>query len=565
MDRKKEIIGILLILISLFVMLSLVTYDSAEEPTLSPNIAISNRAGIIGVYIGHFLIKMGVGYVAFVLPVLSLVWGWLLFSKKEYAFLPKLTVHSLLLSLIVSISFGVAAVTSVGSYEASGLVGATLAKLFHDFLGAIGTIIFLLASAFVVIRGYFNWNFYDPVEKLGNIILGLVKRERNAKTKKNLEVQKREHTERLLDGLKHRRESEEEFSHAAATEPRSDQGPPEERDDEPRMEEPSETEPEAMEETLVSEAPLFKEETDEMEKKEMKVEVGMPPVHDEPSSSDYTIEEEVIELEVDFDSKVETAPKRSYQLPSVDYLDHHEEVTPSASDSELVEKADFLTQSLATFGVEGHVVNIAPGPVITLFEVEPAEGVRVNKFVQLSDDLARVMKAPRVRVIAPIPGKSSVGIEIPNENPSIVYMRSVVNSEKFVSSSSKLAVALGKTTSGENFVIELDKLPHLLIAGTTGSGKSVCINTIISSLLYRSTPEEVRFILIDPKKLEMAAYRSLESHHLITAEDIDEYVVTTPENAVLALRAAEREMGRRYDVLAEAVVRNIQEFREKAA
>ena len=251
-------------------------------------------------------------------------------------------------------------------------------------------------------------------------------------------------------------------------------------------------------------------------------------------------------------------------MPSVDYLDHHEEISPSASDSELVDKAEFLTQSLSTFGVEGKVVNIAPGPVITLFEVEPAEGVRVNKFVHLSDDLARVMKAPRVRVIAPIPGKSSVGIEIPNENPSVVYMRSVINSEKFVSSQSNLVVALGKTTSGENFVIELDKLPHLLIAGTTGSGKSVCINTIISSLLYRSTPEEVRFILIDPKKLEMASYRSLEKHHLISTEDIDEYVVTTPENAVLALRAAEKEMGRRYDVLADAVVRNIQEFREKA-
>jgi S-DNA-T family DNA segregation ATPase FtsK/SpoIIIE len=321
-----------------------------------------------------------------------------------------------------------------------------------------------------------------------------------------------------------------------------------------------------VEETPDAEAPSVEEESVEATAETTEAEPEtFPSTVDGEQPTDYTIEEEVIEQEVDFDAKAESAPKRSYQLPSVDYLDHHEEVAPSASDSELVEKADFLTQSLATFGVEGNVVNIAPGPVITLFEVEPAEGVRVNKFVQLSDDLARVMKAPRVRVIAPIPGKSSVGIEIPNENPSVVYMRSVINSEKFVSSTSKLTVALGKTTSGENFVIELDKLPHLLIAGTTGSGKSVCINTIISSLLYRSTPEEVRFILIDPKKLEMAAYRSLEKHHLITAEDIDEYVVTTPENAVLALRAAEKEMSRRYDVLAEAVVRNIHEFREKAA
>ncbi|MBH31919.1 MAG: cell division protein FtsK [Candidatus Marinimicrobia bacterium] len=564
MDRKKEIIGILVFLVSLFVMLSLVTYDSAEEPTVSPNIAISNRAGIIGVYIGHFLIKMGVGYVSFILPVLGAVWGWLFFSKKEVPFLPKLTVHGLLLALIISISFGLSSVTSLSDYEASGFVGATLAKLLHDFLGSIGTVIFLLASTFVLIRGYFNWNFYDPVEKLGALISGLISGGKNAKEEKSLDTQKREHTSRLLEGLKHRRESEEELSRTAAEEIAEQKEAPKLENKTVTTESPT-AEPEVTDETVPAESPSINEKVDDEDEKvtEAARETEQSSIADD-SSGDYTIEEEVIEQEIDFDAKVESAPKRSYQLPSVDYLDHREEVAPSASDSELVEKADFLTQSLSTFGVEGNVVNIAPGPVITLFEVEPAEGVRVNKFVQLSDDLARVMKAPRVRVIAPIPGKSSVGIEIPNENPSVVYMRSVINSGKFVSSTSKLTVALGKTTSGENFVIELDKLPHLLIAGTTGSGKSVCINTIISSLLYRSTPEEVRFILIDPKKLEMAAYRSLEKHHLITAEDIDEYVVTTPENAVLALRAAEKEMSRRYDVLAEAVVRNIHEFREKA-
>ncbi len=566
MDRKKEIIGILLILVSIFVMLSLVSYDSSEEPTVSPNIAISNRAGIIGVYIGHLLVKMGVGYVSYVLPILGLAWGWFFFSKKGYGILPKLTLHTAILSLIISVSFGLAAVTSGGGYEASGFIGATLAKLFHDFLGAVGTAIFLLAATFVVIRGYLNWNFYDPVEKLGNLVSGLVKRGKDSKAEKSLESQKRKHTERLLEGLKHRRESEEELSQAAAPAETTEQAPLEVEKEPPVIDESPQTEPQTVEETPDAEAPSVEEESVEATAETTEAEPEtFPSTVDGEQPTDYTIEEEVIEQEVDFDAKAESAPKRSYQLPSVDYLDHHEEVAPSASDSELVEKADFLTQSLATFGVEGNVVNIAPGPVITLFEVEPAEGVRVNKFVQLSDDLARVMKAPRVRVIAPIPGKSSVGIEIPNENPSVVYMRSVINSEKFVSSTSKLTVALGKTTSGENFVIELDKLPHLLIAGTTGSGKSVCINTIISSLLYRSTPEEVRFILIDPKKLEMAAYRSLEKHHLITAEDIDEYVVTTPENAVLALRAAEKEMSRRYDVLAEAVVRNIHEFREKAA
>ena len=561
MDRKREIIGILLILVSLFVLLSLMTYDAAEEPTISPNIAISNRAGIFGVYIGHFFIKMAVGYVSFILPIIGIAWGWVLFSKKTPKFLGKLTVHTLLMGLIVSVLLGLMVVTKdAESYQASGLVGAMLAKLFHDFLGIIGTVILLLASSFVVVRGYFNWNFYDHVEKVVTFFSGVVKRGQKIQPEKSVETQKREHTEKLLGQLRERRDFEDEVL-AQPDEPEVEEVEvPEELEEEAGIEvEETEVNPPKEEETFFDvnepEAEVEKEET---------AEEPQAPAMDEERAGEYTIGQEVIEEEIDFNATVEDAPKKAYQLPSVDYLDHYEEVTPSASDSELVDKADFLTQSLATFGVEGNVVNIAPGPVITLFEVEPSEGVRVNKFVQLSDDLARVMKAPRVRVIAPIPGKSSVGIEIPNENPSIVYMRSVVNSEKFISSASKLTVALGKTTSGENYIIALDKLPHLLIAGTTGSGKSVCINTIVSSLLYRSTPQEVRFILIDPKKLEMAAYRTLEKHHLITAEDIDEYVVTTPENAVLALRAAEKEMGRRYDVLADAVVRNIQEYRDKS-
>ncbi len=561
MDRKREIIGILLILVSLFVLLSLMTYDAAEEPTISPNIAISNRAGIFGVYIGHFFIKMAVGYVSFILPIIGIAWGWVLFSKKTPKFLGKLTVHTLLMGLIVSVLLGLMVVTKdAESYQASGLVGAMLAKLFHDFLGIIGTVILLLASSFVVVRGYFNWNFYDHVEKVVTFFSGVVKRGQKIQPEKSVETQKREHTEKLLGQLRERRDFEDEVL-AQPDEPEVEEVEvPEELEEEAGIEvEETEVNPPKEEEIFFDvnepEAEVEQEET---------AEEPQAPAMDEERAGEYTIGQEVIEEEIDFNATVEDAPKKAYQLPSVDYLDHYEEVTPSASDSELVDKADFLTQSLATFGVEGNVVNIAPGPVITLFEVEPAEGVRVNKFVQLSDDLARVMRAPRVRVIAPIPGKSSVGIEIPNENPSIVYMRSVVNSEKFISSASKLTVALGKTTSGENYIIALDKLPHLLIAGTTGSGKSVCINTIVSSLLYRSTPQEVRFILIDPKKLEMAAYRTLEKHHLITAEDIDEYVVTTPENAVLALRAAEKEMGRRYDVLADAVVRNIQEYRDKS-
>ncbi len=270
------------------------------------------------------------------------------------------------------------------------------------------------------------------------------------------------------------------------------------------------------------------------------------------------------EEEVNLDEVTERQqPKREYQLPSSDLLATPVNISDTMSRDELVERANFLTQSLLTFGVKGKVVNVSPGPVITLFEVEPDEGVRVNKFVQLSDDLARVMEASRVRVIAPIPGKSSVGIEIPNRNPAIVYFKSVINSEKFASLDSKLNLAIGKNTSGEIATLDLADMPHLLIAGTTGSGKSVCLNSIICSLLYSTTPDELKFVIIDPKKVEMSLYRALDGFHLLSMEDIDEPIVTSVENAAYALRAVEREMGRRYDVLADAVVRNIDEYNKK--
>ncbi|MEL1233751.1 MAG: DNA translocase FtsK, partial [Candidatus Neomarinimicrobiota bacterium] len=285
---------------------------------------------------------------------------------------------------------------------------------------------------------------------------------------------------------------------------------------------------------------------------------------DSPKNKDLNIEKIIENEEVDIDEIEERKkPKRKYQLPSSELLENPVNISDNLSRDELVERANYLTQSMSTFGVEGKVVNVHPGPIITLFEVEPAEGVRVNKFVQLADDLARVMEASSVRVIAPIPGKSSVGIEIPNRNPATVYFKSVVNSPEFAEADSLLTLAIGKTTSGEISTLNLAKMPHLLIAGTTGSGKSVCINTIICSVLYSATPDEVKFVMIDPKKVEMTLYKQLEGYHLLKMEDINEPIITSVDNAILALRALEKEMDRRYNVLADAVVRNIGEYNQK--
>ena len=544
-DRRNELAGVLLILLSLFVLLSLISYNPSEEPTVSPQVSLTNKTGIIGVYVSHFLIKITIGYASYIFPIIGLLWGWWIIGRKPFRCLIRLTIYAVAFACLLSVAIGLPAVvkglSGTASYQYAGLVGGLVAKLLHDFVGSIIAGLILLMGGIVLVSIYFHWSFYHPVEKISLTWARIKERKKIQVVEKKKEDDRRDHTQKLLTQLQMTRENEQTAQ---------DVGP-----DKPEIL-PPEPIPQEIEKEKSGDQ-LFQEEE------------SLPWVEETPSEAkprpagEFSITEEVIEDEMDLDTGVEKPSLRKYQLPSVDLFDRHEGISPSASHEELVEKANFLIQSLLTFGVEGKVVNISPGPIITLFEVEPAEGVRVLKFVQLSDDLARVMEASRVRVIAPIPGKSSVGIEIPNKNPSIVFLRSVINSEKFVTSDSKLTVALGKTTSGENYVIRLEELPHILIAGTTGSGKSVCINSIITSLLYRATPDEVRFLLIDPKKLELAAYRPLEKYHLITSEDVDEYVITTPDNAVLALRSVEQEMGRRYDVLADSVVRNIHEYHDK--
>ncbi|MFQ6612819.1 MAG: DNA translocase FtsK [Fidelibacterota bacterium] len=546
--RRLEILGILTMAVFILVLTSLLGYHPNEDPGISPNVQVENPMGILGVWIAYYFIKMGVGYIAFLIPLVGIVWGWWFFSQKQLTILGRFTGYLLGAVLLASTSIGLVEIwRDHPIFKFSGLGAGLLAQLLHDFLGAIGAGILLVALWLVLIRGYFSLSFYTPFKWFSNHIKKRLDRWRLLQNQKKKETEKRSHTENLLAKIdaQRKREMETISPKEVMTEPQ-DAG----RADLAGADQPGvslhETEP-VNEEFEETETPAETTETKSSSEGNI----------DENLAVGEIVKEEEINLD---DVKERQAPRRKYQLPSPDILNQQLNIQGGMSREELVDRANFLTQSLQTFGVEGKVVNVSPGPVITLFEVEPAEGVRVNKFVALSDDLARVMEASRVRVIAPIPGKSSVGIEIPNRNPDIVYFKSIINSEKFATAKSKLALAIGKTTSGEIAILDLTLMPHLLIAGTTGSGKSVCINTILASLLYRASPNEVKFVIIDPKKVEMTLYRALEGYHMLGIENIDETIVTTPENSVLALRAVEREMGHRYDVMAEEIVRNIDEY-----
>ena len=280
-------------------------------------------------------------------------------------------------------------------------------------------------------------------------------------------------------------------------------------------------------------------------------------------NDNLVIDEEMDIEEGNLDEKINEENKYlNYKLPELKFLDEPLDIITHSEDI-LKEKGEQLSYALNSFGVSGKIVRISPGPVITLFEIEPAEGVRVNKFTNLSEDLSRIMGGKRVRIIAPIPGSRSVGIELPNDSPSIVYLKSILNSKKYVENKSKLKIALGKTTTGDAFFFELNKMPHLLVAGATGAGKSVCINTIIISILYNAKPDEVKFILMDPKKVELTTYKSLVGYHLITAKNLDEYVMTTSENSVSILNSAINEMERRFQVFSDVRVRNLDEYNTK--
>ena len=553
-DRRLEILGILMIALSVFILVSLLGYNSSEEPSISPNIQIDNPMGILGLITSYVFIKKGFGYVTILLPMVGIAWGWFLFSKKQLETLIRTSVHLLFLMVLLSISIAVGSILildqSPNRYYLSGQIGGNLGDFFLDWLKIWGTIILLITSYLILIRSYFNFDFYAPIQKIFTQWDERKKRINIEKDRKDKEEAKRKHTQELKERIDSKR-PEEGYQEKVIKE-----------DVEPVKNIKLDKELERIDkEKHIDQIPK----TDDVQK--LKEEPDLDSLNsdiDSPKNKDLHIEEIIENEEVDIDEIEERKkPKRKYQLPSSELLENPVNISDNLSRDELVERANYLTQSMSTFGVEGKVVNVHPGPVITLFEVEPAEGVRVNKFVQLADDLARVMEASSVRVIAPIPGKSSVGIEIPNRNPATVYFKSVVNSPEFAEADSLLTLAIGKTTSGEISTLNLAKMPHLLIAGTTGSGKSVCINTIICSVLYSATPDEVKFVMIDPKKVEMTLYKQLEGYHLLKMEDINEPIITSVDNAILALRALEKEMDRRYNVLADAVVRNIGEYNQK--
>jgi S-DNA-T family DNA segregation ATPase FtsK/SpoIIIE len=253
----------------------------------------------------------------------------------------------------------------------------------------------------------------------------------------------------------------------------------------------------------------------------------------------------------------------TYELPVFELLDDHEANSGQVGEEELISNKNRIVKTLEDYKIQIKSIKATVGPTITLYEIVPAPGVRISKIKNLEDDIALSLAAMGIRIIAPIPGRGTIGIEVPNSEPEIVSMRSIITSRKFQNSKFELPIAFGKTISNETFMIDLTKAPHMLVAGATGQGKSVGLNAIITSLLYKKHPSQLKFVLVDPKKVELNIYSKIEKHFLAKLPDEEESIVTDVQRVVSTLHSLTIEMDQRYDLLKKAHARNMKEYNHK--
>ena len=304
--------------------------------------------------------------------------------------------------------------------------------------------------------------------------------------------------------------------------------------------------------------------TIEEEKEEVEFEIQTDTKIEEDSVEDNEeFEEETEEhygIDTPYDPKLELS---SYQLPNVDILIDYEKNNKVIDERELLSNKDRIVNTLRNYKIDIVKISATPGPTVTLYEIVPAPGTRINKIKNLEDDIALSLSALGIRIIAPIPGKGTIGIEVPNFNPQIVSMKTMLTSPQFVDTKYELPIAIGKTISSEPYVADLAKMPHLLMAGATGQGKSVGLNAIISSLLFKKHPCDLKFVMVDPKKVELSLYSKIERHYLAKLPDSEEAIITDVKKVVRTLNSLCIEMDQRYDLLKAAGCKKITEYNAK--
>ncbi|MGI9174073.1 MAG: DNA translocase FtsK 4TM domain-containing protein, partial [Rhodothermales bacterium] len=625
-QRKKEVLALILMALALLLTLALATYTPADDPlaqTLSLEAALDpgeNRAenalGLVGAALSWALVPSFLGYTMLLVPLFLFAWGYVLFRGKRPVYLPLLTTLGLVGAFMLATLFGWLDLTSENDLSLwSGAWGQGVALWMGRVFGQIGSLILLLlvlAITAMLAVDHDIQRSLDRVEALfDRLRQNLTTWWDTAKVRqeeRRLEAAERRQTRQQEREARHKaweteraareRQAAEQAQRARRQPARNSQGEgrtsapvapvaaftapnagpfdvprlndrfrpgsgwvpqPEGRTSKPT---PPPAQPAPPPSRTARPALDAGSEPPRIEKPTPAAQKPPPPVPGEPELKvQERVEEEKadrIEHEVDM-----PAEDFTYRFPSIDLLDDAGDDAHGIDYDELEENKRILLDKLETYKIEITDINAIVGPTVTLYELTPAPGIKISRITALEDDLAMAMAARGIRMIAPIPGKSAIGIEIPNRNREFISLRDIIGTAKFSETKMELPVPIGKTIEGEVYLSDLTKMPHLLIAGATGSGKSVGLNALIVGLLYRCHPANLKFVMIDPKKIELQQYSRIADHFVAMPPDADDPIITDFTQAMGVLKSCEKEMERRYDLLAAASVRGLKDYNKK--
>lgn len=523
-QRQKIVLGSFLFFAGLALLLSFLSYTwtwQADQSTINQlfnrEIPAKNLLNKFGAYIGHVFIYKGIGIAAFSFAVLIMMTGVRLFLNLKNTDLLDKWFWGLYLMLILCIGLGFFA----DSYPIlGGLIGYEINDLASDYIGKIGTllVIIFMIIIYLIIRlkltpQNLEWRFKPN---------GLKEDLKDLSRKTTVP-----HTEET-------RVEKEFIEKEKNTDDTNDVG----------------LEKSFVENTF-KEKPLSPDDNIEMQVETTEEEIE-------------EIDEKSTKIVEDFGEFDPTLELKNFKFPTLDLLkDYNQGNTITIDQKELEKNKVKIVETLNNYKIGIAQIKATVGPTVTLYEIIPEAGIRISKIKNLEDDIALSLSALGIRIIAPIPGKGTIGIEVPNQKPSIVSMRSVAASSKFQQAEMALPIVFGKNISNETFVVDLAKMPHLLMAGATGQGKSVGLNVILTSLLYQKHPAEVKFVLVDPKKVELTLFNKIERHYLAKLPDSEEAIITDNNKVINTLNSLCIEMDDRYELLKKAFVRNIAEYNNK--
>jgi S-DNA-T family DNA segregation ATPase FtsK/SpoIIIE len=505
-SKFKVVFGYILLFSSLVLFASFISYifnwkvdQSNADMIFDRDIEVKNILGKTGAYISHLFIYKLFGFSSFVLPIILLVSSYYILFNKKIFDLFGKINWLLVLLIWTTILSGY-----LKNYfpVQSGIVGFEVNLFLESYIGRIGILLILIFSFIISIAILFNVTPSGTLSLINNFF--------KAKEQKILDSELEIEKDDIID-----EDKQNDNLILDETEPNNNIG------------------------------------TDN-------ISIEVEKINEEEKSTKNVDFSNVDSIKFD-----PTLELRSFKNPSVDLLKDYGDGTIKIDQEELESNKNRIVNTLKNYNIGIKQIKATIGPTVTLYEIVPDAGVRISKIKNLEDDIALSLSALGIRIIAPIPGKGTIGIEVPNKKKSIVSMKSLLSSKKFIESNMELPITLGKTISNETFVVDLTKMPHLLMAGATGQGKSVGINAILTSMIYKKHPAEVKFVLVDPKKIELSIFNKIERHYLAKLSDSDDAIIIDNDKVINTLNSLCIEMDKRYELLKDAMTRNIKEYNEK--